>query len=246
MKKRYVAMIILLIGLVLILLETQLLDMNKSNGDFVKAVNGRIYYLKRVDGTNSLYVSDANMTQERLVYSHSDQINPDTNESNSNILDYYYDDKANTVDFIGMHKGAWAVYHLKLEDKTLAVESQESSKASQMPKLNQTHYLSNFYNGQSISAKEGSLYLTQGDDEKEIIHFWGLYDDKFTGYQPIGFSPDGQYLLYHSKGHLTPIGTIIEGLFKDSVGQVYIYNIETGESAKYINGRYFQWLQDVH
>ncbi|MEW8987404.1 MAG: hypothetical protein AB2401_10465, partial [Bacillus sp. (in: firmicutes)] len=92
--------------------------------------------------------------------------------------------------------------------------------------------------------KKGSIYITENGKEKCVKKFYGMYDEKFTGYGPIGLSPDGNYLIYHSMEHLTPFGSILEGIISDSsfYGHNYVMDLKTGKSTRFIDASNFQWI----
>ncbi|MCR2823552.1 hypothetical protein [Lederbergia panacisoli] len=182
-----------------------------------------IYYTERVDGALTLFKSDATLQNKTLIYSHKGKGNTRHGDYNDNILDFYYDKTNKTISFIAMNDGIWSLFSLKEgEEKPILLQK----KVIEMNR----DYIQDQFENVSASSMKGSLYLLENGNEKMIKKFYGIYGT-FTGYQPIGFSIDGKYLVYHSMEHLTPIGTILEGLAKewDSIGNMYIISINIGE-----------------
>ncbi len=64
--------------------------------------------------------------------------------------------------------------------------------------MTNTDYINNQTENITVAEKKGSIYITQNGEEKCILKFYGLYDNKFTGYHPLGLSPDGKFLIYYS------------------------------------------------
>ncbi len=60
---------------------------------------------------------------------------------------------------------------------------------------------------------------------------------------PLGFSPDGKYLLYSWNGHLTPVGAVLECLLQENADSVYIMDLESCNSNYYIAGQKVQWIR---
>lgn len=136
-----------------------------------------------------------------------------------------------------MHDWAWSLFSIKEgEDKPTFHQKQDM--------LTEIAYIQNQFNHLTAISKQGSLYLSENGNDKLIKKFRGIYDYKFTGYRPIGFSPDGKYFVYHSMEHLTPFGTLIDGIFTHSVGRTYIMDLSTMKSTRFIDTFKIQWVID--
>lgn len=172
------------------------------NADIVTKLEGQIYYTKRVDGILTLYKSNTNLENEKLIYSHKGKGKDNFGSYNDNVLDYCYDIKSGDISFVAMNNGEWSLFSLKEgENNAILINKQEKNIY-----LENTDYISNHQGEITDIQKEGSIYIVENGKERCIKKFYGLYDDKFTGYSPVGFSPDGKYLIYHSMGHLTFLG----------------------------------------
>ena len=202
--------------------------------DVVSNVPGKIYYTKRVDGVLQLFTSNANLTNEKLIYAHS-------GEENNNIAVFYYDKDINLIYFIAMKDGEWSLFSIdtKLKKPTFIEIFDEEWKVFL------SYYVDSRYKNMEIINKQGSLYLLKDGKEELLKKFIGFYDAKFnSGHTPIGFSPDGKYIIYHSSEHLTPFGSLIEAIFdKDyNIGQTYIMELETKKIEKYPALHSLQWI----
>ncbi|MBM4761164.1 hypothetical protein [Bacillus sp. B15-48] len=208
---------------------------SNTNSKLLSDLEGTIYYTERVDGVLTLFKSDATLENKTFIYSHKGKGKTHHGDYNDNIIDFYYDKTNQTYYFIAMENGSWSSFSLKEgEDKPVLLEEDAVE-------IN-TNYIQTQFNNRTVSSKQGSLYLKENGNEKVIKKFYGIYAEKFTGYGPIGFSPDGKYLIYHSMEHLTPFGTLVEGLLKNSVGNTYIMDLSTMESTKYIDASPIQWI----
>lgn len=67
---------------------------------------------------------------------------------------------------------------------------------------------------------------------------------KFTGYGGIGFSPDGKYLIFSSSEHFTPIGFLLHNMITGFLGNVYILDLESGKSSRFVHAYKIPWLMD--
>lgn len=237
MKKKIIAAILFLIFLVAISLNVIKYDKSIVDSYLIKDLKGTIYFIERVDGVRTLYRSDANLTNKTLIYSHKGKGKDGYGEYNDNILDFYYDQTTETISFIAMNNGSWSLFSLKEGVKDpIFIKKQEM--------MLKTDYIQNHSENLTASSKKGSLYLVENGNEKQIKKFNGIYDEKFTGYHPIGFSPNGKYLVYRSMEHLTPIGSLLEGYIQNSIGQMYIMDLQTMESTKFIEAYEIQWVMD--
>lgn len=215
---------------------------DKANSDIITKLRGQIYYIKRVDEILNLYKFDTNSKNEQLIYSHKGKGKDSYGGYNDNIVDYYYDTKSGDISFAAMHDGDWSLFSIKKEDKDAKFIGRLDLKNSKNPTMIDTDYIKNEAAGIKAAKKKGSIYIEKDGQEKCLLKFNGIYDEKFTGYTPIGFSPDGKYLVYLSLEHLTPIGTLIEGFTKGNIGKTYIMDIETGKSTRFIDASKIQWV----
>ncbi|WP_010676630.1 hypothetical protein [Bacillus timonensis] len=237
MKKTVIITILFLLASIVIFLNGFQYFKSTMNANLLEDVEGTIYYTKRVDGVLTLFKSDASLQNETLIYSHKGKGKDNYGGNNDNIIDFHYDKAYQTISFIAMHDGSWSMFSLKDgETKPTLKHKQEM--------MEHTEYIQNQFENLSVIDQQGSLYLLEDGNEKVIKKFHGIYDgnEKFTGYTPIGFSPDGKYLVYHSMEHVTSLGTILEGLFQDSVGHTYIMDLSTMKSTRYIDAYTIQWI----
>ncbi|HKL11617.1 MAG TPA: hypothetical protein VJ990_09215 [Clostridia bacterium] len=212
------------------------------NSKIVSGLEGKVYYEKRVDGVLTLFSSDANLENEVVVYSHKGKGKDSYGSYNDNILDYHFDSESGRVDFIAMRDGEWSIFAIEdgESEAVLTGSFDFSEKASET--VFETDYINKKSANTSVLSKSGSIYLLENGKETCIKKFYGIYDGKFTGYNPVGFSPDGKYLIYASMGHLTPIGTILDGILTGDVGEKFIMEMATGKSAKYVDAQNIQWV----
>lgn len=216
----------------------------KVNSDIITKLTGQIYYTKRVEGILNLYKFDTNSQKEQLVYSHKGKGKLIGGEYNDNINDFYYDIKSGDIRFAAMNNGDWSLFSIKNGDKDVKYISKLGLESSKQLTRIDTDYIKNEAAGVKAIKKKGSIYIEKDGQEKCLLKFNGIYDEKFTGYSPIGFSPNGKYLVYFSMEHLTPIGTLIEGLIKGNVGKTYIMDMETGKSTRFIDCQRIQWIMN--
>lgn len=228
--------LILLISIILIpLLNRAITGVSSfANRDIIKDLQGEIYYKKRIDGTNTLFKSDANLQNEKLVYSHKDKGNDSFGDYNDNIIDYSMDTENDTISFIAMNDGDWSLFSLQEGENNPTLIGDSDYYIH-------TDYIKKSTENLVVTQESGSLYITEDGETKRIKKFYGLYDDKFTGYRPIGFSPDGRYLIYHSMENLTFIGTILTSSISNSNGHTYIMDLDTGKSTRFIDVSNIQW-----
>ena len=210
---------------------------NTINSEIVANLEGQIYYTKRVDGINTLFKSDANLKNEKLIYSHKGKGKDNYGSNNDNIIDFYYDIKSKSISFIAMCNGDFSLFSIKEGEDTATL----INKADFMTN---TDYINNQTENITATQKKGSIYITQTGEEKCINKFYGLYDNKFTGYRLLGLSPDGKFLIYYSLEHMTPYGTILEAFFNHSIGHNYIMDLSTGKSTRFIDADNIQWIMN--
>lgn len=236
MKKKSVIVILLLIVTIVISLNVFQYLRSKIHSELLSDLEGTIYYTERVEGVLTLFKSDATQENKTLIYSHKGKGKDSYGDYNDNILDFYYDKTSKTIYFIAMNNGSWSLFSLKEGDKPILLQKEIMET--------NTDYIQNQFKNLTVTSKQGSLYLSENGNEKTLKKFYGMYDEKFTGYHPIGFSPDGKYLVYHSMENLTPFGTLLDGFFKNSVGDTYIMDFSTMKSTKFIDAYQIQWIID--
>ena len=236
MKKKMIISFLVLISFFLSLNFFQAFK-SYAQSDLLTKLSGTIYYIERVDGVRTLFKADATLENKTLIYSHKGKGKDGYGDYNDNIGDFYYDQETQTIYFIAMDNGSWCLFSLKEgEEKPVLLERERMTT-----KIN---YLQKQQGNMSVTSKQGSLYLSENGTEKPIKKFHGIYHEKWTGYQPIGFSPDGKYLIFHSNEHLTPLGSLLKGFVKNSFGQIYIMDLSKLESTKYVNAFEIQWIHD--
>ncbi|MGE5627590.1 MAG: hypothetical protein ACM3X7_05660 [Solirubrobacterales bacterium] len=210
---------------------------NRINSKIAANLKGEIYYTKRVNDVLTLFKSDANLQNEKLIYSHKGQSNDIYGGYNNNIIDFYYDGKTKTVSFIAMNNGDFSLFSLKDgEEKPTIVHKEDN--------MTTTDYIKNENSNITITEKNGSIYETINGEEKCIKKFYGVYDSESTGFRPKGLSPDGKYLIYFSFDHLTAFGVLAEGIITGSCGHNYIMDMNTGKSTRFINAYNIQWVMN--
>lgn len=213
------------------------------NKDILTSLKGQIYYSKRDDGVLTLYKSDANLDNQKLIYSHKDKGLTDSGDYNDNIIDFYYDTSTNQINFIAMNDGEFALFSMEEGEKNpKLIDKNKTSNIGRL--LHKTDYIRKQQGNVIAMEKRGSIYIIENGKERCVKRFYGVYDDKFTGYAPIGFSPDSKYLIYSSMEHLTPFGSIAHNLINSFIGNVYIMDLDTGESVKFIDAYNIQWVKD--
>lgn len=237
MKKKIILGLLLTVIISFLSFEFFQGSANDTNPEVTADLEGTIYFTERVDGVLTLFKSDATMENKTLVYSHKGKGTTGSGDYNDNIIDFHYDKSSQTLYFIAMQNGSWSLFSLHESEDTPTLLQKEVMET-------ETDYLKNEYENQTATSKKGTLYLLSEGNEKIIKKFHGLYDEKFTGYRPTGFSPDGKHLVYHSMEHATPLGTILKGMVAESVGNTYIMDLSTMESAEYVDAYNIQWVMD--
>jgi len=214
------------------------------NSKIVSGLEGKVYYEKRVDDVLTLFSSDANLENEVLVYSHKGKGRDSYGSFNDNILDYHYDPESGSLDFVAMHEGEWSMFTIPGNGPDAVWKGALDSDGKYAETAIGTDYISKTSGDRTLSTERGSIYLTENGKKTCIKKFYGIYDGKFTGYGAVGFSPDGDHMIYGSMGHLTPLGTMIEGLLTGDVGEKFIMEMATGKSAKYVDAQNIQWVSE--
>lgn len=239
-KKALYGLGIIVLAIAATLVATALRDM--GDADMLSGLEGTIFYEKRVDGTKVLFSSDANTQNEKIVYSHKGKGRDNYGDFNDNILEYHVDPESGHIDFVAMYEGEWSLFSLPFgeEDAVLLGKAERIKDGASF--MESVDYLKRSVGDRSVLCEAGSIYLVEKGNQRLIKKFWGIYDEKFTGYGSIGFSPDGDYLVYWSMGHLTPIGTMLDGMLTGHVGRTYIMDLQTGRSTRYPDARDIQWL----
>jgi len=214
------------------------------NKGIVSNLEGRLFYEKRVDGVLTLFSSDANLEKETLLYSHKGKGRDSYGSYNDNIIDYCFYPESGKIEFIAMNQGDWCLFELAQGKGEAVLLGQVDEKLEFDFSNGERGYIQNAFGSVSAEARKGSIYLIEDGSERCIKKFYGIYDGKFTGFSPVGFSPDGRYLIYKSMGHLSPLGTIIDGMLTGHVGKSYIMDLETGKSASYKDIYRITWIDD--
>lgn len=216
------------------------------DGDVVSELGGKIFYLKRDKEILNLYSSDANLENKKLIYTNTDSLS-----QNKNIIGFQYDKSRDIIDFVCMNKGDWTLHSIKPNGKYLKVlRSAMETKTSNKVKNMDSYSIKPIYKDLKAISEKGSMYLIKEGEKVLLKKFIGIHDSKFnSGYSPVGFSPNGKYLVFRSSNHLTPIGTLLEGVIKNNpsnnyqIGDYYIMNLETKAIDKYIYAYSIQWVK---
>lgn len=245
MKKSQSFLLIALVSVVVLVLVLPyaLIGIKANiNRDIVDNLEGRIFYTKRVDSVLTLFMSDSNLQNETLLYSHQGKGKINSEASNDNIIDFYYDEDKNRINFLAMDED-WTVFSFDLGEKEPSKIGKEDVLADELNPI-QSKYLAREQDGINAFTKGGSLYISDGYKEECVKRFYGIYDDKFTGYGVISFSPDGKYLVYSSAEFITPIAFFVNHLITGFNRNIYIMELETGKSARFVDAYDIQWLMD--
>ncbi len=245
MKKRRVFLIVFLI--IVLAAASPYISMKIKAGlnkDILTKLEGEIYYTKRDDEALTLYKSEANLEDEELIYSHKGKGKIDESDHNDNIIDHYYDKETREIEFLAMNDGYFSLYKMEIGEENPELIGRGEDVLKDDISLDKNDYIKTEIGNKSAIEKEGSIYIVENGEERLVKKFYGMYDFKFTGYSPIGFSPDGKYLIYNSMEHLTSVGVIIDGMIGGFGGNKYIMDLETGKSARYVNAYNIQWVMD--
>ncbi len=211
------------------------------NADILLNLDGQIIYTKRVDGVNTLFKSEANLKNEQVIYSHKGKGKDSYGSYNDNIIDYRYNVENRIIEFVAMNNGEWSLFSLEEGNRIPTLEG-EAELLNHSTSMIETDYIKKSNRDIQVFERKGSLYIIENGEERCLKKFYGFYDDKFTGYSPIGFSPNGEYFIYHSMEHLTPVATILDSMMTQTVGHVYVMDLQTQKSARYIDATKFQWV----
>lgn len=241
-----ILVLILIVVIVFILVGPHIVIEIKGfiNKDILTNLKGEIYYTKRDDIILNLYKSDANLDSEKLIYSHKNKGLSSYGDFNDNIIDFYYNKTTNNIDFVAMNDGDFSIFSMEIEEENPILIGKANELSNIGTSLDKTDYINNEQGNQLGVGRKGSIYIIENGKERCVKKFYGIYDSKFTGYEPIGFSPDGKHLIYGSMEHLTPLGSLVHHLINDFNGNVYVMDLDTGKSSKYINAYNIQWIMD--
>jgi len=241
--------IVLMLSLILLVLLFNSYDIfngiiSVTDGDVLSQLEGNIFYIKRDNNSIlNLYSSDANLENQKLIYS-----NKDSTSENKNIIGFHYDKPEEIINFVCMSLGEWTLHSIDPNGENLKVleNEDESKKVSTIVEEMDSYSIRPVHKDLKAINEKGSMYLFKGNEKILLKKFIGLYDSKFnSGYTPIGFSPDGKYLVFRSTNHLTPIGTLIEGMLTTSSQLVnyYIMDLETKDIDKYLYAYDIEWVE---
>lgn len=227
-RKKIIIIAAIIIALLIPLIINKI---DKSvNSQILDNLSGQIYYTKRTDGVLILYKADANMKNEKLIYSNVGNGNYDNGDRNDNIIDFCYFPETGQIEFEAVYKGKFSILGIKEgETRPVYIREPEEKKVLDDYRVAEmdTNYITCKNANVEVYEKKGSIYMKSNGEEKCIKRFIGMYSDKFTGYRPVGLSPDGKYLVYNDYGKI--LGLIV-GKKKQ-----YIMDLETGKSTQYIN-----------
>jgi hypothetical protein len=231
---------VILMCIFLVLLPSILFQVNFSkSAKMIENLSGEIYYTKELAGSLALYKSDANLKQEKLIYSNIGKGKLDVGFSNDNIGDFRFFSKKQEIEFEAVYNGKWRILSLKSNETVPRyVRAPKEEKVLEDFRAVQvdTDYLPHKIGNIEVYDKKGSLYIKSAGQEKCIKKFIGAYSEKFTGYRVVGLTPDQKYLIYSDLGML--LGTLINDK------KQYIMDLQTGKSASYLDfSHYIQWVE---
>lgn len=230
LSRKKIIIVVVIITVLLISLIANKIKIS-VNAEILNNLKGQVFYTKRVDGVLTLYKADADMKNEKLIYSNVGNGNYDNGDKNDNIIDFCYFPETGRIEFEAVYKGKFSILGIK-EGETTPIyirEPEEKKKVLDDYRVVEmdTNYISCKNANMEVYEKKGSIYMKSNGEEKCIKRFIGMYSDKFTGYRPVGLSPDGKYLVYNDLGKI--LGLIVGNK------KQYIMDLETGKSTQYIN-----------
>jgi hypothetical protein len=234
-KKSFIILLaVLLITIILFIFQ----PFNSSvQSERLQDLKGSVYFLERVDDVLTLFRSDATLRSKVLIYSHKGKGADGYGGYNDNLIDFHYDKESGTIQFIAMYEGDWSLFSLtEGEDKPILVQKD----TMQM----RTSYLRHSLDELTVLSDEGTLYLLEDGKKTILKEYEGKYDSKFSsGYTPIGFSPDGNYLVYSSADDANSLFGLISA-FVDPSPEIYIMDLSTRESINFVEAHKIQWVMD--
>lgn len=186
-KKR--SLLWVMIPIVAALLVVRWIAAPRFDPEILGQLTGTLYYKKRDDGILNLYTSKADLSNERLVYTHRGY-----GEDNENVTWFHYDQAADLIHFIAQRGGEWTLFSVRPEGgEAIPLRKAEVSDDASFRR----GYVQPESAGLKAFSRKGSLYLLRGGQEILLKRYYGFYvQDLFPGYWAYGFSPDGKYLVY--------------------------------------------------
>lgn len=243
-NKAKILMVLVVLGIVLISVIS--LYNNTRRESFLNRVEGKIYYLKRDEEILKLYTSDANLKNEKLVYSHYKKGKIDDENYNDNVTDFRYYPESHVIEFEAMYNGQWTIFRMDEGD----AEPRYIKNADEFKILEDyrvvsldVDYVHLETDKLKIFDKDGSIFLETNGEVKCIKKYRGFVKSDIrgiVGYVPQGLSPDSRYLIYGSTGSFTGIGYFL-GINKY---KRYIMDLDTLESHEYVNVERVQWVDE--
>ncbi|MGL4336678.1 MAG: hypothetical protein ACRCST_07270 [Turicibacter sp.] len=230
---RFTKIILLIISLLFILIVLFIANAKQThfNARVLSELGGDIIYLRRdEDLVLKLYKSQANLENEMLIYEHSAL-------ENSNIIGFSYDEVTDLITF-----GAFDDIDQNFETYEISIDGGVVKPLNipyETKELPSNHQLTGSLNESNfeIISENGSMYLLSDTEKLSLKNYKGFYDGKFSsGYQPITLSQDSNYLFYSYTPHMTPIGTILDGMFLNHEPiRTYIMDLQSQEYSEYVN-----------
>ena len=244
-KKLKVTVILIFVGIILTSMFHVISNIRKEA--FLNEINGTIYYLKRDQEILKLYKSDANLKNEKLIYSHYKKGKIDDENNNDNISDFRFYPEDGLIEFEAMYNGEWSIFTIKKDEKKpqyvkRAPEDYKTLEDYRVVGLD-VDYINLESKKFKIFEKNGSLYREENGNTECIKKFRGVIKSDIpgiAGYYPEGLSPDSKYLIYGTTNSLTGIGYFL-GLNKY---KRYIMDLDTLKSVEYLNVYDIQWVID--
>lgn len=238
--KNKVVLSVILVCVFLVLLPSILFQVNFSkSAKMIENLSGEIYYTKGPAGALALYKSDANLKNEKLIYSNIGKGKLDSEFCNDSVGDFRFFSNTKEIEFEAVYNGKWSILSLK-SNETVPRYVREPKEEKVLEDFRvvevDTDYLPHKNGDIEVYDKRGSLYIKSAGQEKCIKRFIGAYSEKYTGYRVVGLTPDQKYLIYSDLGMF--LGTLI------NEKKQYIMDLQTGKSAAYLEFSYYiQWVE---
>ncbi len=234
MKKIMFRIIIILICVYSALLIGTKLYYGSASTSLLNQLEGDIYYLKRVDGISTLFKSQANMSNEQLLYSHVGKGN--TNDgSNDNIIDFHVNEDTDSINFVAMHEGKWTEYEYKNGNVTRMLPMDDKDIAS-------SYYDEVVAKDTRAYIDEGSIYVTRNNKTTLLKDVGSNYDQNYSTYMVLEMSPDGRYLIYCDSRNFLAM-EILDMFLPGEINNKYIIDLETNKVSTYIDAINIVWVQ---
>lgn len=228
-KVLFRGLMILICSYIVLLVGVNLFFKGQSK-QLLNQLQGEIYYTKRIDGILTLFKSNADLTNEVLIYR-----NQDEEGANNNVIDLSLNKDTGSVTFIAKYQGVWTEY-----------EYVDGEVKRRFAVDNQINFLWNYENDIVGNTRafidEGSIYVTQNNVTRLIKDIGSNYDQNYSTYLVLGISLDERYIIY-CDGRNSLTKALLDGLIPGGINNKYIYDLETNESSTYVNAMDIIWIQ---